>query len=431
MLVQRRLIGVVLLATGCAGAVAAPAVDEPTTVATTTTAASPPNTPPPAALPDALRELRVADDRGQIVEVDGGKASSRWPGLLGMDDETVVNTKGDHVYWLDAKNVARDVLVEGPAGQQIMDGDLVPLVTDTAGEWVVLGPHSGEATAGTIAAGRTITELAVVRSRDEVVTVELDGNFVPEAFSLERQDGVAPWIYVLEYLPAEAPTHYRVRLLDPNTGDLAMPISLRRYGETVDTEMAGISRSQVVAGSRALLFTLYRGTHGETDRAYAFIHVLSMWGGVWCLEVPAELDLANIQGVVAVSPDESTLYAVSGNGFVAEYRIDDVLDPGRSPTAARVVRTISRGEDRPVAGVTDEHLIVGQGRGVMWFERDQLHIDGHAPASGAVEALATTKGGDVIVAAANHLGLAVPGARIEPLVELPADAGSVVRIAPK
>ncbi|MGH9272347.1 MAG: hypothetical protein ACRDZ2_13855 [Ilumatobacteraceae bacterium] len=425
---RRALIGLVILATGCAGAVAAPAVNEPTT---TTTVMTPTTTVAPPVVA-ALRELRVADDNGRIVEVDGGEVHGPRPGILGMDGHTEVGTKGTQVFWIPDDGPSYGARVEGPVGNQIMDGELVPLVTDTAGEWVALGPPAGEAAHGTIAAGRSTTELAVVHPGGDVVTVELNGNFVPEAFSLESHNGqAAPQLYVLEYRPAEAPTHYRVRVLDPNTGELAWPISLRRYGETVETEMAGISRDQVVAGGRALLFTLYRGTHGETDRAYAFIHVLSMWGGVWCLEVPALLDLANTQGVVAVSPDESTLYAVSANGLVAEYRIDDVIDPGRSPVAARVVRTSAGWEDPPVAVVTDQHLIVGQGRGVTWFERDQLGASGQAASFGAVEALATTEGGDLIVAAAGHLGLAVPGAPIEPLVELPAAAGSVVRIAPK
>jgi hypothetical protein len=194
--------------------------------------------------------------------------------------------------------------------------------------------------------------------------------------------------------------------------------------------MAGVSRDQVVAGRRALLFTLYPGHHGETDNAYAFIHVLSMRGGVWCLEVPAELDLASLPGVAAVSPDESTLYAVSANGWVAEYRIDDVLDRRRTPAAWRVVRPMETTGGHPSAVVTDEHLIVAGGGNIRWLERQALSLDGSAESADSIEAITATPGVEVIVAAGGDVGLAAPGQQFDTRVELPPRTGTVTRIAP-
>ena len=193
-----------------------------------------------------------------------------------------------------------------------------------------------------------------------------------------------------------------------------MAASLRDKTVAVDTEMAGVSRDQVVAGGRALMFTLYRGHHGETDHPYAFIHVLSMWGGVWCLDVPAELDLARQPGVVAVSPDESTLYAVSANGFVAEYQIDDMVNPQRTPAATRVVHVSGGMEERPVAVVTDEHLVIGQGRTVTWYDGRDLTLAGQAAGPSFPDAIAATSDGAIIVAADGTLGLAEPERRSTP-----------------
>ena len=139
-----------------------------------------------------------------------GAASAPAPGIIGLDGETVV---------LDP----------------VVDDDLVPVVAGTDGEWVAYASRpAGPPAEGTIAAGRATSEIVAVSSRGVEVDVELAGNIVPEAFSLEPQGpGQAPWLYVLEYLPAEAPTHYRVRVLDPNTGELdvaAEPAQLRLHG---------------------------------------------------------------------------------------------------------------------------------------------------------------------------------------------------------
>ena len=382
---MRRYLVVAFLVAGCGGV-----------------AASSPTAPPPA-FPD----VTLVDDRGQVVELTAGTASAPAAGIIALDDQTVV---------LDP----------------IVDDELVPIVADTNGEWVAYSSlPAGPPAEGTIAAGQATSTIVAISPRGDVVVVELPGNLVPEAFSLEPQGaGRSPWLYVLEYLPAESPTHYRVRVLDPNTGDLSLPLNLRAYGLTVDTQMSGISRDQVVAGHEGLLFTLYRGHHFDEGTDYAFIHVLSMWNGVWCLEVPAEMELAARPGVVAVSPDEQLLYAVSSNGFVAEYHIADVLDPNRTPLATRAVAAFEGGDEQPAALVTTDHVVVAQDRTISWLEREGFTVAATSTAPASIDALAVTAAGSLVVAMGDRVGMLDRTDVVTIGPELPAGVGRVTKIVP-
>jgi len=227
--------------------------------------------------------------------------------------------------------------------------------------------------------------------------VSLEGNLVPEAFATGLRRWMAPQVYVIEYLPAIAPDRYRIRVLDMATGELSLPVNLRAKADPVDSEMAAVSRDQVMATGGDLLFTLYRGRHPGEARDYAFVHVLSTsTRGVWCQVLPHWLELDEHPGTVAVSADESTLYVASAVGAVAEFDIGAILDPDREPVAARVVRTLPTGEAEPALAVGPSGPVLAQGRAVVWLD-DQLVVTAEVGASSPVEALATTPDGDAIV----------------------------------
>ena len=155
----------------------------------------------------------------------------------------VVNVESGALVWREG--------VGGAVASRVgLVDDVVPLVTDLDGRYVALGPSPGEVAPGTIAPGRTETTIVVLAPSGEEHRVTLAGNVVPEAFSTELGTGRAPFVFLLEYLPAAAPTHYRVRVLDPVSGALSWPFNLRQKELSVDTEMAGISRDQVVAADR-------------------------------------------------------------------------------------------------------------------------------------------------------------------------------------
>ncbi|BAL90980.1 hypothetical protein AMIS_57600 [Actinoplanes missouriensis 431] len=122
----------------------------------------------------------------------------------------------------------------------------------------------------------------------------LPGVIEPDALST---DGTA--LFVLEWLPATAPDHYRVRLLDLATGAMH-PLNTRDKTPVpagAEEEMRGEGRQAVLSADRTMLFTLY--THqpghahtrdllsGRPGNAHAFVHVLHLtdrWA--YCLDLP-------------------------------------------------------------------------------------------------------------------------------------------------
>jgi len=351
----------------------------------------------------ALPRLVLRDEAGQVVTVGGGADVAVVEGIVAMDDRTIVPATA------------------APPG-------LAPVVASPRAGLVAHATAPTQLAPGTIAAGRTTSRVVVTATDGRRWDVTLDGNVVPEAFSSRPKPGEAPQLYAVEYLPADAPQRYRVRVLDLGTGELSWPRNLR-FKAPVDTEMAGVSRDQVVASRRGLLFTLYRGRRPGDDHDYAFVHVLSASGGVWCLGVPNELRLDRSPGVVAVSPDESTLYVASAAGGLALYEIDVILDGARSPDASVVVTGLPSGERGPALGATAAGPILAQGNDVVWLEAEDLSVTQRATAEVPVEALTVASGGRVVVAGDGRLQVVAPGSTAAP-VELPAGVTAVTKLLP-
>lgn len=296
--------------------------------------------------PSSGATLVVADASGQVGVVDGaGRASpvraDGWLRRLSLDGSYVVSTAlvgpGD-------TKVAWDALpsTEVLGGTVFVGEDLEPAATQVGGHLTAFVNRALPVADGSIAGGRT-SSTVVLASPDAgaVGRYELDGNVVPEAFgSTRRADGVPAMVFMLEFLPAEAPTRYRVRVLDTATGALTLPANLRdKLGPRIDQEMAGVTRGQVLSADHGLLFTLYRGTsdmpHGHP---YAFVHTLDLFDGVWCLDIPPELELERLPGALAVSGDR--LYVASANGMVGAYDIDAVVSPDGPVTMQWVTRVL-------------------------------------------------------------------------------------------
>ena len=168
-------------------------------------------------------------------------------------------------------------------------------------------------------------------------------------------------VYLLEYLPAEAPTHYRVRVLHTSTGEVGLPVNLRDKSTPVDAEMAGISRTQVVSGhDDGLLFTLYRGVAGEGDRhGYAFVHTLGFAGGVWCLDIAPEMELDRLPGALVVAGDR--LVVASANGTIGSYDIARGARPD-APAGDGCRHPVPPSRGRPGAGGDRRSRVGGMGQ---------------------------------------------------------------------
>jgi hypothetical protein len=352
-----------------------------------------------ASLPDVAAIRRD----GSVVRVHDGhvvadKGSEPRPGLVALDRRTFVEAiSGDadttEVRWAD-------LFTGDQLGHALLDGaDLMPTVTDTTGRFVALVSEAAAQVDGTIAPGRESSTIVIAdRELGERYRTRLAGNFYPEAFGITvTASGEPDTIYLLEYLPAEAPTHYRVRVLHTPTGEIGLPVSLRFKTQEVDAEMAGISRTQVVSGhDGGLVFTLYRGVAGEGDRhGYAFVHTLGLAGGVWCLDIAKEMELDTQSGALVVAGDR--LVVASANGTIGNYEIAAVPDPTRQPVMD-VVRHYLHPEGEPVLAATDDRVWVAWDNLVYELDATTLELVVFEPrrAAGTVSALAASDDGLVI-----------------------------------
>jgi hypothetical protein len=164
-------------------------------------------------------------------------------------------------------------------------------------------------------------------------TYDLRGNFEPEAFALDDAR-----MFLIEYLPAEAPQAYRVRSLDLATGRIT---SVAGRFKTPAQRMPGIRLRQVFAPNGTQLYTLYSsrspgyapgyetsGTYGYASEdtwsdgdIVTFVHVLNLRNGwAYCVGMPkAFWDQPASAQAMASSPDGRSLFVVdSVRGIVAE-----------------------------------------------------------------------------------------------------------------
>jgi hypothetical protein len=150
---------------------------------------------------------------------------------------------------------------------------------------------------------------------------ELSGNFEPEAFSTKDKR-----LFMIQHLPAETPTVYRVTVLDLVRGRVK-PV----FGpfKSPPERMPGTRLQQVFAPDGGTLYTLYTSSrpgyapHGApvpSDASVSFVHVLSLSEG-WahCVGLARELwnQPASAQAMAA-SSDGTRLYIVdSVRGLVS------------------------------------------------------------------------------------------------------------------
>jgi hypothetical protein len=211
---------------------------------------------------------------------------------------------------------------------------------------------------------RTTIVVADPAGGREPVRHRLRGNFEPEAFSTD--DGR---LFLIQFLPAEAPTAYRVMVLDLTTGRVS---PVRGRFDAPPERMPGIRLAQALDPDRTQLYTLYSSeapAYADGHRAWttlghvpvSFVHVLNLGRGwAYCAGLPRALwgQPPRAQAITA-HPSGDLLYVVDAmRGLVA------VMDT----RSLEVVRTEpvdlgSLGDGRTSAEVSaDGHtLFVGTG----------------------------------------------------------------------
>jgi hypothetical protein len=207
----------------------------------------------------------------------------------------------------------RVVVLDPRSGRELwtrtVPGKLEVEVASREGSLVALGPRGA---LGGYAGGRSSTTLLIVGRDGQPNSIELDGNFEAEAFSTDGDS-----LFVVEYIPPENPTSYRVRRLDLDTKQVGGVY-------TVDAElqeaMQGTARIQAASPDGGRLYTLYT-LQNPDGTSHAFVHVLSLdeeWAH--CVDLPPTFATSSERSIgLSVTPDGKRLYvANTSTGAVAE-----------------------------------------------------------------------------------------------------------------
>lgn len=168
---------------------------------------------------------------------------------------------------------------------------------------------------------RTTIVVADPTGVNEPITLDLEGNFEPEAFSADDRS-----LFLIQHLPAETPTAYRVTVLDLVREKL-LPVFGPFKGPA--ERMPGTRLSQLLAPNADQLYTLYTSSRpgyaphdapAANDANVSFVHVLSLEDG-WahCVGLPRAMwDRPADEQAMATTPDGAYLYIVdAGRGLVA------------------------------------------------------------------------------------------------------------------
>ena len=310
-----------------------------------------------------------------------------------------------------------------------LTGSLRVAATDLSGTFVALTGQGGDGSA---------TELVVASPKGEVMRRTYEGSLMPEALSSTDPATQVPFqMFVLRYVDggatwastatSPARRRYEVRAIDLASGSLTNPLQLRTK-LTVAQEMNAEPLGAVTSTAMSMVFSLYRGTE-DGDSELAFVHALHPDQGVWCLDLPAELELLTRPGSLGLADGGRRLLAASSNGLISETNIEALLDPQRSPGPTRTVRAWSPTDATatPHLASAGDSLAVAQGRQVAWLASGTLGVESRVTLDRPARAVAMATPRSLVVA--DDTGLSIVGgaiaARLAPLV----GAESVLRRA--
>jgi hypothetical protein len=279
--------------------------------------ASPSGPAPEAAGPAAPHDLLVLDLGGGAASIDTSV------GRLAPETlDAVASFDGSRLYRTERVDGATMLRTLDPGGavlaERTLDGALQVRVASLSGGSVLLMPPLPEGVDPWTPLPRTRTTMVIADPAGAVsTTLTLRGNFEPEAFSTDDRQ-----VFLLQYLPAEAPAAYRVVALDVATGEVS-PVAGRF--KTPPERMPGIRLSQVYDPARERLYTLYDNQPSTgLDHAYAghtagrsqtFVHVLSLDAG-WahCAGVPRSMwGSPRFDQAMAVAPDGSSVFVIDAH----------------------------------------------------------------------------------------------------------------------
>jgi hypothetical protein len=351
-------------------------------------AAAVPDVPAAVAVPDVL----LAESRQGLVVLGGARPH-------GLGAAAAASLDGGLVYAVTRDGAGGSILVrlnpeDGvPTGRTALAGGWVPRVVSADGRSCAL--TETPPSARPVARARTPL-LVTAEGRQQ--RYDLGGVVEPDAFT---QDGAG--LFVLEWLPPQAPDRYRVRLLDLASGAV-QPLLTRRKVPVpagAEEEMRGDGRQAVLSTDRNVLYTLYthQPDHQHTrdliagrpgSGVHAFVHVLHLlecWA--YCLDLPHPFGEGPAEGhAVAVSAGGQLLAVVDVTSGSLAYA------DTRTLTIERVVSVpAADGAASLVLAPDGRRVFVGAGTTVTVLDRNTDTVTARWPVPGTIRGLGLSRGG--------------------------------------
>ena len=337
----------------------------------------------PAAVP--VPDVLVADSRRGLVVLGGARPH-------GLGAAAAISPDGGLAYAVTSDKTNGSVLVrldpaDGvPESRIVVDSGWVPRVVSTDGR--ACGLSRAGASVRSAARARTSLLVAV---EGEQRRYDLGGVVEPDAFTRDNSG-----LFVLEWLPAEAPDRYRVRLLDLASGAVRPLVTRNKVPVPAgaEEEMRGEGRQAVLSADGQLLFTLY--THqpghqhtrdliaGRPGNVHAFVHVLHLterWA--YCLDLPHPFGEGPAEGhAVAASADGRRLAVVDVTSGSLAYADAKALTIQRTVTVPA-----GSGAASLVLGPDGGRVLIGAGTAVTVLDGDAGSVAARWPVPGAIRGL--------------------------------------------
>jgi hypothetical protein len=247
---------------------------------------------------DSLGGVPLVAEPGSVASFDGSMLFRATSGA--SDDTTTLTTT--------------DALTGSEVATRTVPGELDVRVASVSGELVAMMEPFASGFDAWTPVPRAETEIVVADpSGGRILRYSLTGNYEPEAFSTDDTK-----LFLIEYLPAEAPAVYRVTVLNLATGGVR---NVFGKFKAPPERMPGIRLSHVYDPVKERLYTLYSNEapayldspyEDQMEGAVTFVHVLSLRRGwAFCAGVPEAMWGGHARDqAMAVSPDGAELYIV-------------------------------------------------------------------------------------------------------------------------
>ncbi len=342
----------------------------------------------------------------------GGVLRYRVPdGVATTDGSTIMAAQGDQLVIRDAHTGSTRQTVRVGPGLTVSnispDGTLVALTT--------------QASVSYLPAGRTETRFAVVRLPMGTVTpYRLTGNFLPDAFS-----NGGSGLFLVSYLPAQAPDRYQITWLDLSNGSV---VGVFGRDKKALEDMRGLAGTKTMSPDHTALYTLYLRPPAQlgatTDTMRAEVHTLHLdqnWAH--CIDLPEGFGGSNLSSsALAIAPDGKRLYVVDR----AVRRLVEIdTDRLAITRTVDIPLTAQSGATSVVVG-RDGHLYVSDGTGVLALRLITLAVDRSWQTPGPVTALAVAGDGrGLLVSRPSYVDTYDVASRRHTSTSVPSDAIAV------